>query len=151
MAMHYRLELEIGVSRARVCELFGDPENLGAWQPGFLGIEPIESEGKKKFRLRYSHRKREVEMIETIEADDLPDEYTATYEAPGMEMRVRNRFEELGAEKTRWISENEGRVSGLLMRVISLVMPGCFKKESAKFMENFKAFAEEGKDLRNEQ
>ena len=71
-------------------------------------------------------------MIETVEVDALPDEYTAKYEAPGMEMRVRNRFEEICAEKTRWISDNEARTSGILMKLIGFLMPWCFKKESYK-------------------
>lgn len=39
--MNYTLEIEINQPRARVAELFGDPENLGAWQPGYLGLEHL--------------------------------------------------------------------------------------------------------------
>ena len=34
--------------------------------------------------------------------------------------------------------------------MIALIMPGCFRKQSLKHMENFKAFAEDGTDLRKE-
>lgn len=149
--INYTLEIDINQPRSRVAELFGEPANLGAWQPGFLSMEDLEGEPGapgSTSRLKYAHRKREVEMTETLVVNDLPNEFTATYRARGMTMTVRNLFKEDGEGKTQWISENEAEVSGLLMRIISMIMPGCFKKQSFKYMKNFKAFAEDGKDLR---
>lgn len=143
----YSLEMEIGQPRAKIGELFGDPENLVYWQPGFISSEPIEG-ASNQHRLIYSHGKGEMEMIETIEVDALPGEYTAVYSAKGMTMRVRNRFEEIDSQRTRWISDNEAQTSGILMKILGLLMPGCFKKQSRIFMENFKAFAETGADVR---
>jgi len=34
------------------------------------------------------------------------------------------------------------------MRLIALIIPGCFKKQSLKYMTNFKAFAETGAEVR---
>lgn len=147
----YALEIEIDAPRSKVSELFEDPESIAKWQPGFQGIEELPAQpgiSHKRYRLSYSHGKRQLEMIETVEVDALPDEFTASYEAPGMFMRVQNRFEELGAEKTRWITENEADTSGLMMKLISFLMPGCFKKQSFKYMENFKALVETGADVR---
>jgi hypothetical protein len=149
--MKYALEIEVMLPRERVGELFGEAENLGAWQPGFVGLEHASGKPGKpgaKSRLTYLNGKREVVLTETIEVNNLPAEFSATYEAKGMRMAVRNRFEESGAGRTRWISENEAQVSGVLMRIIALLMPGCFKKQSFKYMENFKVFAEDGADLR---
>ena len=140
------------VSREKVGKLFGDPDNLAKWQPGFQSIEPMDVDPEiphKRYRLNYVNGKRKIVMIESVEVDALPDEYTAKYEAPGMEMRVKNRFEELGPEKTRWITDNEAQTSGFLMRLVGFLMPGCFKKESYKYMVNFKAFAETGADVRD--
>jgi carbon monoxide dehydrogenase subunit G len=151
--MNDTLEIEINQPRARVAELFGDPENLGAWQPGYLGLEHLsgtEGAAGSTSTLRYAHGKRVIEMTELLEVNNLPDEFSATYCAKGMKMTVRNRFEEAGPDKTRWDSENEAVVSGIMMRVIALIMPGCFRKQSLKYMENFKAFAEDGTDLRKE-
>ena len=147
--MNYELEIEIEKSRDHVAELFGDPANLAFWQPGFQSIEEIgEKEGQLQSRLLYVNRGRDVVMIETVISDNLPDEFSAQYEADGMVMTVRNYFHEAGPEKTRWVSENEASVSGFMMRLVTILMPGCFKKESWKFMENFKAFAETGADVR---
>lgn len=145
--MFYSLEIEIDKTRSEVTRLFGDPDNLYYWQPGLQEVESV-SESPNQTRLRYLNRGREIVLLETVTVDALPEEYSATYEAPGMKISVANRFEEIGPEKTRWISDNEGNVSGFLMRLVTLFMPGCFRKQSYLYMENFKAFAETGADVR---
>lgn len=149
--MKYTLELEIDKPRAEVVEKFEDVDSLGAWQPDFLGAEPISGEpgtAGSKLMLKYEHGKRDLEMEETVEVANLPDEFSGTFVADGMKMTVRNYFTEVGTEKTKWVSENEATVSGIVMRIISLIMPGCFKKQSLLYMTNFKGWLEEGRDLR---
>ena len=46
------------------------------------------------------------------------------------------------------MSENEYRFSGLLLRLVGLLMPGAFRKQSLQHMQDFKAFAEQGTDVR---
>ena len=139
--MKYHLEIEINQPRERVAELFGNPENLAFWQPGFVSLEHLsgeEGEAGSKSRLLYKNRGRDVEMIETVTVDNLPDEFSATYEAKGMLIAVNNRFEEAGPGRTRWSSDNEGQVSGIMMnmnrdqtnaiaiQVPSTLSSGCF-------------------------
>ena len=45
-------------------------------------------------------------------------------------------------------SESEYRFSSLLMRLVGLLTPGSFHKQSQQHMQDFKAFAEQGKDVR---
>ena len=66
----------------------------------------------------------------------------------GMWSAVRDRLTETGPETTLWVSETEYRFSGLLMRLVGLLMPGAFRKQSLQHMQDFKAFAEHGKDVR---
>lgn len=58
----------------------------------------------------------------------------------------RARVVELGPESTRWIAENEFRLSGL-MRVMGLFR-GMFRKQTSSFMRDVKDFAETGADVR---
>ena len=67
-----------------------------------------------------------------------PDEREATLD----------RLTEAGPQTTLWQSESEYRFSGLLMRLVGLLMPGAFRKQSLQHMQDFKAFAEQGKDVR---
>ncbi|MGW0183077.1 hypothetical protein [Nocardia sp. NPDC003345] len=47
------------------------------------------------------------------------------------------------------MSENEYRFSGLPMRLMGLLLPGAFRKQSLQHMRDFQAFAEQGKDIRD--
>ena len=86
--------------------------------------------------------KRKVELIETITVRNLPDEFAGTYETKGMWNSVRNRFQIIDGNRTKWISEVEFRPSGLMMKSMMALMPGAFRKQSLTFMQNFKQWAE---------
>ena len=102
--------------------------------------------------------KQKLECIETItrrEPADLhgiPEGSVVRFEREivggGMWSAVRNRLTESGPETTLWECENEYRFSGVLMRLVGLLMPGVFRKQSLQHMQDFKAFAEQGKDVR---
>lgn len=142
--MHYKLEIEIDLPLKRTIELFDNPDNIVKWQPGLISFEHISGEpGKQgaKSLLKYKMGSREIEMTETIIRRNLPYEFTGTYEAKGVFNSVANTFEEFAENKTRWISENEFEFSGF-MKFIAFLMPGSFKKQSFKYMQQFKKFAE---------
>ena len=67
----------------------------------------------------------EVEMIETIVVRDLPDEFTATYEASGVWNLNANHFYEDGPGETRWVIDNEFKMKGLMM-LMGIFMQGTF-------------------------
>ena len=47
----------------------------------------------------------------------------------------------MGPNRTKYISEQEFQFKGF-MKVIGFIMPGAFKKQSMKYLEAFKNFAE---------
>ena len=61
---------------------------------------------------------------------------------------LQNRFIEVGPNKTRWESTCEYSFSSLPLKVMGALFPGMFKKQNMMFLENFKAFCEEGRDIR---
>lgn len=150
--MKYKQEIMIKRPRNEVVEKFSNPENMKHWQRGFIFMKPINgelgAEGSQNL-LKYKMGTREIEMKETILKNDLPIKFTATYEAKGVYNFQRNRFEDTPEKHTRWISENEFRFSGF-MKLFGWVMPGAFKKQSRKYMEDFKAFIEDGKSVLDE-
>jgi len=142
--MKYTHSIVINLPREKVIELFDNPDNMKHWQPGLVSFENISGtpgEAGTKSRLKYIMSKREVEMIETITKRKLPDEFSGTYEAKGVWNEVKNYFNKISPRKTEWISECEFKFSGF-MKIMSLVMPGAFKKESYKYLRLFKEFAE---------
>ncbi len=142
--MKYEIEVTINLPRQRVIELFDSSENLTKWQPGLKSFEHLSGEPGRagaKSRLVFVENGRRIEMIETITSRNFPDEFSGTYEAPGVMNWVVNRFYEDGPNSTRWVAEQEFKFSGL-MAVMALFMRGAFPKQTRKFMELFKAFAE---------
>lgn len=142
--MKYTNEVEINRPIDKVIELFDNPANMSKWQPGFISMEPLTgSPGQTgaTSKLKYKMGKREVEMIETITHRNLPHEFHGTYEARGVYNVQKNYFKETAPGRTKWTSESEFRFSGM-MKLIGWLMPGAFKKQSQKYLDLFRDFAE---------
>jgi hypothetical protein len=148
--MKYTVETEINLPREEVIRLFDSQKNRRKWQEGLQSFEHLSGEPGQpgaKSRLVFQMGKRRIEMIETITARELPDRFGGTYDAKGVHNIVENRFIETGPDTTKWESENEFQFSGF-MKLIGFFMAKAFPKQSLKYMHDFKAFAEEGKDVR---
>lgn len=142
--MKYTNDIIINADRKTVVEMFDNEENIAKWQPGFISMEHIEGthgEVGSKYKMNYKMGKREIEMIETILKRDLPTNFTATYEAKNVWNRIENHFEEMPNNKTRYYTNNEFKMSGM-MKIMAWLMPGAFKKQSQKYLDLFKEFVE---------
>lgn len=142
--MKYTNETIINLPRARVIELFDSFENMKIWAncSSYEHLSGTPGEVGAKTKMEYTMGKRKMTMIETITKKNLPDEFNGTYETDGAFNIVNNRFIELDGGKTHWISESEFQFSNFFMKLMGKLMPGAFKKQSQKFMDNFKNFAE---------
>lgn len=144
MALKYTSEITINLPRQRVVELMDDPNNLPHWQPGFISMEHISGtpgEEGAQSRMKYDMGGRKVKMIETVVKRDLPNEMTLTFETKGVYNKQHNAFVEVDANTTKWISHSTFKMGGF-MKLFEWFMPGSFKKESMKYLKQFKAFAE---------
>ena len=147
--MHYTVTVNIDVPRSTVVQYFATPDHWEHWREGLVRYEPMfgqPGEEGSKVKLINQLGGRTIEMVETVEVENLPEETTCIYEAPGKWMgawnRVTNRFYVGGANTTRWELDSEFRCRGLL-KIMSLLMPGMFKKATLKEMYQFKRFAED--------
>lgn len=141
--MKYSTETVIDLPRERVIELFDDPDNLPKWMDGLVSFRHISGEPGQpgaKSELVHQMGKRRIEMVETIVVRDLPERFDGTYEAKGVWNLVENRFFDEG-DQTRWKVNTEFRCSGFL-KVMAWLMPGAFRKQTAKHQADFKRFAE---------
>lgn len=142
--MKYSHEIVIDLPIDRVIELFDNPDNMSRWQEGLVSFETIEGtagEVGAKSKLVYDMGKRRIEMIETITVRDLPHQFSGTYEAKNVWNLVENFFESKDDGQTKWTSRNEFKCTGM-MKLMVFLMPGAFKKQSYKYMLDFKKFAE---------
>ncbi len=148
--MKFTVDIDIDLPRDRVIELFDNADNMSKWQKGLQRFEHLSGEPGQpgaRSRLVYLMGKREIELIETLTLRDLPERFDGAYETKGVFNVVKNRFLELGPERTRWESENEFRMSTWTMKLMGWFMGGAFRQQSLKYMQDFKAFAERGVDV----
>jgi uncharacterized membrane protein len=142
--MKYTNEVVINKPIEKVVELFDNPDNMSKWMEGLLSFEPLSGKPGQpgaKSRLKFKMGRREIEMIETVVIRNLPDEFTGTYEAKGVYNIVKNRFIKISDNTTKYLSEEEFQFKGL-MKLMGILMPGAFKKQSLKYLTNFKNFVE---------
>lgn len=143
--MYYSTEIIIDLSRDRVIELFDNSDNLFQWQPDLISCDLIAGDfGREgaKSRLKYKMGWQVIEMIETITFRNLPDKFEGTYVANGVWNKVSNRFIAVNPEQTKWVLDNEFEFHGF-MKWLAFFIPGIFKKQSMKYLKQFKVFAEE--------
>ncbi len=142
--MKHSNEIIINLPRKRVLELFDSTENLYKWQKSLKNFEHLSGtpgEVGAKSKLTYKQGKREFSLIETIKVKNLPEEFSGTYETKGIYNDIKNYFVEIDDNTTKWISESEFKFGGF-MKIMSFFMSDSFKKESMKYLINFKKFAE---------
>ncbi|RJQ68182.1 SRPBCC family protein [Pseudonocardiaceae bacterium YIM PH 21723] len=162
--MKFTNSVEIDLPRERVAQLLADPAQLSKWLRGLVSHEPVagvHGQLGTRSRVVFQSGKQTMECTETITRRDpadlnrIPKDCVVHFDreivAPGMWSAVRDRLTEVGPETTLWESDSEYRFSGLVMRLVGLLMPGTFRKQSQQHMEDFKAFAEQGTDVRGSQ
>jgi hypothetical protein len=143
-----KIEGHIDIRQARdiVAELFADPKRLGEYQEGFLRKEVQRGEPGQDgtvSRMYYRQGKGEMELIETITANRLPDSFAAEYHHKAMDNTMLVRFEALGPALTRYHYEYEyTELRGFLPKLIARLLPSVFRKPAEKWLRNFKEVAE---------
>ena len=160
--MRYSNSIEIAQPRARVAQLLADPAYLPHWLRGMVLHEPVHGEHGQlgtKSRVVLQSGKQTFEIAETItrrdpaDLSDIPRDTVVYFEresvGEGMWSVVRDRLTEVDPQTTLWVSDSEYRFDGMLLRMVGLVMPSTFRKQSQQHMDDFKAFAEHGTDVRD--
>ncbi|MEV6371294.1 SRPBCC family protein [Micromonospora musae] len=162
--MKYTVSIEIAMPRERAAQLLADPAHLPKWLRGLVLHEPFSGThgqvgttsrvvmqmGKQKFEGTETITRREPVDLHGIPRGSVVH-FDREIVGEGMWSAVRERLTEAGPQTTLWESESEYRFNGLPMRLVGLLMPGAFRKQSQQYMQDFKAFAEQGKDVRDAQ
>jgi hypothetical protein len=144
--MKYTCIGEIYLPIKKVVELYFNTGTFNKWQDGFVSKELIignAGQRNAKSRIIMSFRNKQMELIETIQSNDLPNRIIALYEHKHMINIMITRFKPVNGGKTE-ISVDiiYTKFIGFIPKLMALVMPGIFKKQTQKMINNFKAFAE---------
>ena len=150
--MTYSCEIVIDRPVNEVISKLDSAQNLKHWQSGLVSTEHLSGtpgELGAKMRLKYRFGKREMEMVETILKRAFPDEFHASYTTKGMRNIQKNYFSSTKRGFTQWVSESEFQPTNLRMRAMLFLMPSAFKKQSFRYMSDFKRFVEDGTSVSN--
>lgn len=144
--MKYTTEVVIDLSREEFLKKLDNSDNLKHWMRGLESYEQISgvpgTEGAQ-MNMTFKMGKRELQMVETIIKKNLPDEMHMTYDMKGSHNIQKNYFKQENG-KTRWISESDFHFERFGMKLMAFLMPSAFKKQSQKYANDFKNFAENG-------
>lgn len=150
--MRYTSEIIVELPLDKFIKKMDNSENMKHWQEGLVSYEQLEGkpgEVGAKMKLRYKFKNRDMELIETITHKKLPNEFNMTYTTKGMLNNVENLFEETRQGHTKWTSTSEFNPQSFMMKLMTTLMKGAFKKQSMKYMVAFKNFAEKGISVSN--
>jgi hypothetical protein len=143
--MKYLTQITVDVPLSEFIRKFDNPDHMQLWQKDLVSYQLLGGiPGKEgaQMELKYIMGKREILMVETILKRNLPHEFHATYDAKGVHSVQKNYFKAESENTTKWISESEFQFRGVFMKLMAFLMPGAFKRQSLKFMKDFKSFAE---------
>lgn len=150
--MKYTLEIIVNLPLKEFIKKFDNPENMKHWQRGLVSVEHISGNPGMvgaKMKLNYAFGKRKMELIETVTHRNLPHEFHGTYSTTGIDNIQENYFEQTADETTKWVSKSEFLPLNFSMRAMLWLMPKAFKKQTLKYMMDFKNFAEKGITVNN--
>ena len=150
--MKYQVEEIIDLPLEETVNKLDNPENMQHWQQGLVNYKQLSGtpgEVGATMQLDYDMGKRKMSLTETIIKRELPGEFHTSYETKGVYNLQQNYFEALADGRTKWTSNAEFRFAGIGMKLMGFLMPGVFKKQSKKYMSDFKAFAERGVSVKD--
>ena len=144
--MKFTCTVDINKPLDEVLERFQDPDGLKEWQDGFEKIEHISGEPGKQgavSKMYYTYRGKPMIITETIHVANLPEEMTGLYEHKHMSNMMTNRFEKIDDNNTRYTADIDYiKINAFLPKVIFKLFPSLPKKQTQKWLDQFKGYAE---------
>jgi len=140
--MKFSCKVDIDLPRERVVELFDNPDNMQHWQDDFISFEQLAGDsGSVGATAKVTYKR--VVLTETIIENNLPESFHGSYEGSWGKNLMKNYFDVLDSGTTRWRSEVDYlEMNGLVMKLMKTLMPNMFRKQTQKWMDQFKVFAE---------
>lgn len=144
--MKYKSHIDIDKPLEDVFNFWVNPENNHLWQDGYVKttlLEGVENEVGAKSEILLKHNNRDMQLIETVLSVDLPHYKEALYEHKHVSNTQKTIFEAISDNKTRYITEVDYiKFNGILPKLMGKLFPSMFRKQSEKWMKQFKAACE---------
>lgn len=142
--MKFMQSVDINKPLSEVIEFFSNRSNRRYWMGGFVSsvlLSGDEGQPGAKSKMEFMVGNKKIEITETILINKLPEEFTCTYESQGVFNTVKCMFAEISETTTDFCTVQEFQLKGLL-KIIAFFMPGTLKKQSIKYLIEFKVYCE---------
>ena len=142
--MRYTVSNIINKPLDEVIEKFKDPEGAKEWMEGLQGYDHLSGtpgEVGAKTDFHFIHRNKEMTIQETILEQNFPNQVKFAYQSPMGYNEVEMEFESLSDNQVKQINHSYFEFKGA-MKLFSFLFKGMMKKQSMKYLEGFKAYAE---------
>ncbi len=143
--MKYSISNTINKPLAEVIEKFSDPEGIKHWMEGLQKIENLSGtpgEVGAKSDIYFLHKGKEMIIKETILEQNLPHQIKFAYVSPMGYNEVEMQFEKLSENSVKQINNSYFELKGM-MKIMGPLMKVFFKKQSMKYLNGFKQYAEQ--------
>ena len=144
--MKYTLSNTINKPLDEVAAKMGDPESVKHWMEGLQKIEDISGTPGEVGARRNHHflyKKKMMVITETLLENNLPNQIKFAYDSPMGGNVVEMIFEPLSDHEVRQTTNTTMELKGA-MKLMGVLFKGMFKKQSMKYMNDFKRFVEKG-------
>lgn len=142
--MKYSVSNTINKPMDVVMERLNDPDSMLEWMEGLQKVEHISGTPGEEGAisdLHFIHKKKEMKLRETILEQNLPDQIKFSYHSPMGYNEVELRFESLGPDSVKQTNNSYFELKGA-MKLFGFLFKGIFKKQSLKYLDAFKNYAE---------
>lgn len=144
--MKFICSVEINKPLEELISLWLNEDNNKHWQEGFQSKELLSGEKGvvgSKSKILLKNGKQSMELIETLEVNQLPSEHKVYVEHKHMCNYMTSNFQSLSESKTIYSSTVEyTQFNGFMPKLMAKFFPGMFKKQVQKWLDLFKVFAE---------
>jgi len=142
--MKYTISNTINKPLEEVIEKFNDTEGAKQWMEGLQKIDRISGtpgEVGARTDFYFLHKKKEMKISETILEQNFPHQIKFAYQSPMGKNEVEMLFEQLADGSTKQTNNTYFELKGF-MKMFGFLMKGMFKKQSYKYLNGFKKYAE---------
>lgn len=141
-----KLIIEINAPFNKVVDMFIDVSKFSKWQDGFQSHQILNGnylEKGTKSVIVYINRNNKIELTETILSNNLPNELKALYEHKHIDNTTTSKFYQIDKNRTRLeYSVEIIQIKGLILKIMSVLFPKMFSKQTQKWLDNFKNMVE---------
>ena len=140
--MKFTCSIDINADLNTIQAAFFNTEDMKHYQDGFQSKTLISgTDGEKGAKSKLVFNK--LELIETIMANNLPEEFLALYEHKHTTNTMKASFTTLADNKIRYTAIVEyTKLNGFIINLIAKVYPSMFKKQIDNWLKQFKIHVE---------